>query len=101
MQYILDCFWNKMNIYSTSAVLRYITDGKVKLLIYISTNLLALINILATIYFDDSFKKYTVFLIFNYFALEDTIQRFYTSLSAFAPRLESLGKCKQPTTIEP
>ena len=90
-----------MNIYSTTAVLRYIVDGKIRLLVFVSANAIAIINILGLLYLDDSFKKYTVFLIFNYFALEDTIQRFYTSLSAFAPRLESRGKCEQLTTIEP
>ena len=101
MQFILDNFWNKMNIFSTTAVLRYITDGKIRLVVFISTNLIAIINILGLLYFDDSFKRYTVFVIFNYFALEDTIQRFYTSLSAYAPRLEALGKCEQLTGMEP
>lgn len=101
IQFILDNFWNKMNIFSTTAVLRYITDGKIRLMVFISTNLIAVINILGLLYFDDSFKRYTVFVIFNYFALEDTVQRFYTSLSAYAPRLEALGKCEQLTDLEP
>ena len=67
--------------------MRYINDGKIRLLVYSTTNLMAVISILSLLYFDESFKNYTVFVIFNYFAVEDNIQKFCNSLTAFAPRL--------------
>lgn len=94
MHYILDNFWNKMNIFSMASVTRHIVDGRIKFIIYASANFLAIVDILSLLFFDTSFKNYSVFVIFNYFAFEDTIMRFYQSLSAFAPRLEALGKCE-------
>lgn len=87
MQYILNNFWNKMNIFSMSSVIRHIVDGRIKFIIYSSANFLAILDILSLLFFDSTFKNYTVFVIFNYFAFEDTIMRFYQSVSAFAPRL--------------
>lgn len=84
-----------------SSVIRHIVDARIKFIIYISVNTLAILDILSLLFFDSTFKNYTVFVIFNYFAFEDTIIRFYQSLSAFAPRLESLGKCEQLTVLEP
>ncbi len=93
MQYIFDNFWNKMNIFSLTAVIRHIVEGRMKLLIYGVANSLAIISILNLLFLDQSFKNYTIFVIFNYFAIEDTVIKFYQSFAAFAPRLESLGKC--------
>lgn len=76
-----------MNLFSMAAILRHIIDARLRLLVYSVTNLLAIIDILSMLYLDQSFKNYTIFVIFNYFALEDTVMRFYQSLSAFAPRL--------------
>ena len=76
-----------MNLFSMAAILRYIIDARLRLLVYSVINLLAIIGILSMLYLDQSFKNYTIFVIFNYFALEDIVMRFYQSLSAFAPRL--------------
>jgi hypothetical protein len=66
-----------------------------------ATNFLACLEILLLLFISSSYGNYTVFLIFNYFGLEDCIIRFYVSLNAFAPRLESLAKCEELTNLNP
>lgn len=50
MEYILDGFWSKMKLFSAAGVLRYITDGKIRLLVYSTTNFLAIANIMSLLY---------------------------------------------------
>lgn len=82
-----------MNIYSLAALVRQIVDAKLKLILLGSMNMLACIELISIIVLKTSFGNYTVFLLFNFFGLEDCIIRFYVSLNAFAPRLEALAKC--------
>jgi ABC-type multidrug transport system fused ATPase/permease subunit len=98
---IIQNYWQKMNIYSMAALVRQIVDGKLKLLMLSATNFLACLEILLLLFISSSYGNYTVFLIFNYFGLEDCIIRFYVSLNAFAPRLESLAKCEELTNLNP
>ena len=98
---VINNYWQKMNIFSLAAVVRQIVDGKLKLIMLGSTNFLACITIISLLVLNTSFGNYTVFLIFNFFGLEDCIIRFYVSLNAFAPRLEALAKCEELTHLEP
>lgn len=90
-----------MNIFSMAALVRQIVDGKLKLFMLSFTNFLGCILILSLLFVKTSFGNYTVFVIFNFFALEDCVIRFYVSLNAFAPRLEALAKCEELTGLEP
>lgn len=87
MKEIVHTFWQKLNIYSMAALIRQIVDGKLKLIMLGSTNILACFSLLSLLFIKSNFHPYIVFLIFNYFGLEDCIIRFYVSLNAFAPRL--------------
>ena len=98
---VINNFWQKMNIFSMAALVRQIVDGKLKLMMLSFTNFLGCIIILSMLFIHTSFGNYTVFVIFNFFALEDCIIRFYVSLNAFAPRLEALAKCEDLTGLEP
>lgn len=98
---VINNYWQKMNIYSLAALVRQVVDGKLKLIMLGSTNFMACITIISLLVLNTKFGNYTVFLIFNFFGLEDCIIRFYVSLNAFAPRLEALAKCEELTKLEP
>ena len=80
-------FWQKLNIYSMAAMIRNIADGKLKLIMLGSINILACLSLLFFLFVKPHYQPYVVFLIFNYFGLEDSVIRLNVSINAFSPRL--------------
>jgi len=80
-------FKQKLYLFTITNSMKCLIDGKIKLILLISSNLLAVLKALTLIFMHEGFRNNSIFLLFNFFSMEDGIFRFYSSLAAFAPRL--------------